>query len=169
MICDDLVRRDWLPFISEPVVPAVLRVEPVGGLDLELGLHRIAGIAARLGMLVAPWILVVVRSLQAFEEFLIWPVWPFALRPRTVIQRWIGIVEYLASICEWDGGNGEERGRHAEHFPHVYVFQKAPGETACCFLSHICDVHIPQLGAAIRCIFWRYATAKERHELILQF
>jgi hypothetical protein len=53
IVGDDLVRRHRLPLTVNQGVPAILRMNSVARLDLKLGLHRIAGIATQLGMLIA--------------------------------------------------------------------------------------------------------------------
>ena len=69
----DLVGRHEHPFAIDPCVPTILRMVPLsggwadGGLDLELGLDRVTGIAARLRILIAVAVQVIVGALQVAQ------------------------------------------------------------------------------------------------------
>src|SRR5262245_16448606 len=80
-------------------------------------------------MLVAPWILVVVRPLQGFKEFLVWSVRPFTLfgqagigrSPRINRAREILMVrKRVASIGARETGHGQRGRDRAESSQHLW-------------------------------------------------
>src|SRR5262245_16946322 len=78
-------------------------------------------------MLIAPWIFVVIRPLQVFEEFLVWPVRPFTLfgqvevgRSPRISAREILMVRRVASIGARETGHGQRGRGRAESFQHLW-------------------------------------------------
>jgi hypothetical protein len=79
MVRDDFFRRHRDPFAVKPRLPLILGIRPVTGLDLELGLDRVTGIAARLRILIAVAVQVIVGALQVAQIVAVRARGPIAL------------------------------------------------------------------------------------------